>query len=131
MLEELNIHNYALIDRVNVKFSKGLNLLTGETGAGKSILIGALGMLLGGKGDSSVIRTGAKEALVSGVVDVALNHDAQFWLDSRGIETDDGIIILRRVIKPSGRGSIYIQSTPVPRKDLSELCMASMITSHS
>ncbi|MBN2441133.1 MAG: DNA repair protein RecN [Spirochaetales bacterium] len=121
MLEELNIHNYALIDRVNVKFSKGLNLLTGETGAGKSILIGALGMLLGSKGDPSLIRTGAKEALVSGVIDVSSNRDAQVWLTSRSIDFEDGIIILRRVLKQSGRGSIYIQSTPIPRKDLAEL----------
>lgn len=121
MLEELNIHNYALIDRVSVKFSKGLNLLTGETGAGKSILVGALGLLLGQKGDSSVIRTGASEALVSGIVDISLNREALKWLESHGIQGEDGIVILRRVLKQSGRGSIYIQSTPVTRKDLSEL----------
>jgi DNA repair protein RecN (Recombination protein N) len=121
MLEELNIHNFALIDRINVKFSKGLNLLTGETGAGKSILIGALGMLLGGKGDGSMIRTGTKEALISGVVDISSNPDAREWLHSRGIDIDEDILILRRVIKPSGRGAIYIQSTPATRKDLGEL----------
>jgi DNA repair protein RecN (Recombination protein N) len=121
MLEELNIHNYALIDRVTVKFTKGLNLLTGETGAGKSILIGALGMLLGKKAEASVIRTGAEETLVSGIVNVADNPEALEWLAAHGIKAEDDAIILRRSIKQNLRGSIYIQSTPATRSDLEEL----------
>jgi DNA repair protein RecN (Recombination protein N) len=121
MLEELNIHNYALIDRVSVKFSRGLNLLTGETGAGKSILVGALGMLLGKKAEASVIRTGAEETLVSGIVNVSGNREAAAWLAAKGIGSEDGTIILRRSIKQSLRGAIYIQSTPVTRADLEEL----------
>ncbi len=121
MLEELNIHNYALIDRVSVKFMKGLNLLTGETGAGKSILIGALGMLLGKKAEASVIRTGAEETLVSGIVNVADNPEALAWLSAHGIKPEDDTVILRRSVKQSLRGAIYIQSTPVTRADLEEL----------
>jgi DNA repair protein RecN (Recombination protein N) len=121
MLEELSIHNYALIDRVNVKFSQGLNLLTGETGAGKSILVGALGLILGQKTDSSIIRTGTEEALVYGIINVARNREAQEWLKERGVSIEDDSIILRRVVKQSGRGSIYIGSTPGTRTELNEL----------
>ncbi|HSV56538.1 MAG TPA: AAA family ATPase, partial [Magnetospirillaceae bacterium] len=73
MLEELTIRDFALIDRVTVRFGPGLNLLTGETGAGKSILIGALGFLLGGKVDTGIIRSGSEETLVTGILDVSRN----------------------------------------------------------
>lgn len=121
MLEELHVHNYALIDRVSIKFSDGLNILSGETGAGKSILIGALGILLGQKADYSVIRTGTEEALVSGVVNVSRNQSVLRWLSEHDIAPEDGTVILRRVVKKSGRGSIYIQSVPVTRSILQEM----------
>jgi len=121
MLEELSVLNYALIDRVHVRFSHGLNVLTGETGAGKSILVGALGLLLGQKADTSVIRAGADETVVNGVVSVSENEDALAWLAARGLEAEDGSIILRRVIKRSGRSATFIQSAAVTRSDLQEL----------
>lgn len=121
MLEELSIHNYALIERVTVKFARGLNVLTGETGAGKSILVDALGLILGQKTDSSVIRSGTSETLVSGLVRVSDSPDVIRWLDSHGISPEDGRIIVRRVVKRSGRGSIFVQSVPVTRSELSEL----------
>jgi DNA repair protein RecN (Recombination protein N) len=121
MLEELSVLNYALIDRVHVRFSRGLNVLTGETGAGKSILVGALGLLLGQKADTSVIRAGADETVVNGVVNVAGNGDALAWLSAHGIEAEDGSIILRRVIKRSGRGAAFVQSAAITRADLQEL----------
>jgi DNA repair protein RecN (Recombination protein N) len=121
MLEELDIHNYALIDRISLRFSKGFNVFTGETGAGKSILVGALGLLLGGKGDPGSIRTGAEETLVSCVIAVGNNRDAGEWLEAHGIGMEDGSIILRRSLKKNGRGSIYIQSVPVTQADLKEL----------
>jgi DNA repair protein RecN (Recombination protein N) len=121
MLEELAVTNYALIDRVHVRFSRGLNVLTGETGAGKSILVGALGLLLGQKADTSVIRSGSDETVVHGVVNVADNPDALAWLASRGLEAEDGTIILRRVIKRSGRSATFVQSAPVTRADLQQL----------
>jgi len=70
MLEELHVHNFAIIEKLTVRFAEGLNILSGETGAGKSILVGALGLLLGDKTDTSIIRSGAEETTVSGVVAV-------------------------------------------------------------
>ena len=121
MLEELSVLNYALIDRVHVRFSRGLNVLTGETGAGKSILVGALGLLLGQKADTTVIRAGADETVVNGVVSVAENPEALAWLAARGLEAEDGTIILRRVIKRSGRSATFVQSAAVTRADLQGL----------
>jgi DNA repair protein RecN (Recombination protein N) len=120
MLEELTIRDFALIDRLQLKFTSGLNVLSGETGAGKSILIGALGFVLGDKPDASVIRSGAEETLVSGVFALGGNADAAAWLSERGIELEDGTVLLRRSLKTNGRGSIYIQSAPVTRADLQE-----------
>jgi DNA repair protein RecN (Recombination protein N) len=121
MLEELSIHNYALIERVNVKFTKGLNVLTGETGAGKSILVDALSLLLGQRTDPSTIRSGASETLVSGLIRISDSPEVLQWLDSHGITPEDGTIIIRRVVKKSGRGSIFVQSAPMTRAELSEL----------
>ncbi|MDR2768044.1 MAG: DNA repair protein RecN [Treponema sp.] len=122
MLEELSIRNYALIDNLSISFENGLNILTGETGAGKSIIVGSLSFLLGAKTDASVIRTGCDEASVSAVVRVAPdNADVLAWLAGREIETDDGAIIVRRSIKATGRGSIYVQDVPLTRGDLADL----------
>ncbi len=121
MLEELSIQNYALIDRLTVRFSEGLNVLTGETGAGKSILVGSLSLLHGARGDTGTIRSGTEEARVAGTFQISGNRDATAWLEGRGIETDDGVLIVRRTVKRSGRGAIYVQSTPVTRRELSEL----------
>ena len=121
MLEELVVQNYALIDKASVKFGPGLNVLSGETGAGKSILIGALSLLLGVKGDSGSVRTGTEEAVVSGIIQVDGNPGALEWLSEHGVEPEDGGIIIRRVLKHSGRGSIFVQSVPVTRQDLDSL----------
>ncbi|HET6449662.1 MAG TPA: DNA repair protein RecN [Spirochaetia bacterium] len=122
MLEELSVHNYAIIDKLGVKFTPGLNVLSGETGAGKSILIGALGLLLGDKTDTSIIRSGAEETAVSCVLRVADNEEALAWLAGRGIEVEEGAVILRRTLKSNGRGAIYVQSSPVTRADLHDFC---------
>ena len=121
MLEELSVRDFALIDRLSVSFSGGLSILSGETGAGKSLLIGAIGFLLGGKADTGVIRTGAEEALVTGLVDVSASPEAQAWLAARGIEAEEGRVLVRRGIKSNGRGSIFIQNQPALRADLAEL----------
>jgi DNA repair protein RecN (Recombination protein N) len=120
MLEELHVHNYAIIDKLQVRFAEGLNILSGETGAGKSILVGALGLLRGDKTDTSIIRSGSEETAVSGIVSLSGNVEAAKWLAAHGIEPDDGGVILRRMLKSTGRGSIFIQSTPVTRADLHE-----------
>ncbi len=123
MLDELHVHDFAIIDTLQVRFTPGLNILSGETGAGKSILIGALGLLLGDKTDSTVIRSGAEETAVSGIVSVRENPEASSWLGARGIEAEDGAVILRRTLKAGGRGSVFIQSTPVTRADLHEFSL--------
>jgi DNA repair protein RecN (Recombination protein N) len=120
MLEELAVHNYAIIEKLQVRFAAGLNVLTGETGAGKSILVGALGLLLGDRTDTSIVRSGAEEAAVSGVIGVGGSLEAAAWLAARGIEPEDDAVILRRVLKATGRGASFIQSTPVTRADLAE-----------
>ncbi|MFP4378434.1 MAG: DNA repair protein RecN [Spirochaetales bacterium] len=121
MLEELSIQNYALIDRLTVQFTPGMNVLSGETGAGKSILVGSLSLLHGARASVDVIRTGTEEARVAGTFSVAGNHEALTWLEEHGIEPEDDAVIIRRTVKSTGRGSIYVQSSPVTRKDLAEL----------
>jgi DNA repair protein RecN (Recombination protein N) len=121
MLEELSIRNYALIENISLSFGGGFNVFTGETGAGKSIIVGSLSFLMGAKAETDVIRTGTEEAAVSAVISVdPQNQDARAWLDSRDIQIEDGRIIARRSVKNTGRGSIFIQNVPVTRSDLSE-----------
>jgi DNA repair protein RecN (Recombination protein N) len=122
MLEELSIRNYALIENLSLSFGAGFNVFTGETGAGKSIVVGSLSFLMGAKAEVDVIRTGTEEAAVSAVISVhPQNQDARSWLGSRDIQIEDGRIIVRRSIKNTGRGSIFIQNAPVTRGDLAEL----------
>ncbi|MCD6121058.1 MAG: DNA repair protein RecN [Spirochaetales bacterium] len=121
MLNSLSVNNYALIDRLTVDFTAGFNVLTGETGAGKSILIGALGLLLGSKADSSMIRSGAEETLVSCVITLNNNEEINKWLGEHGISPDDNTLIVRRTVKKNGRSTIFIQSVPVTRAELNEL----------
>ncbi|GMO27249.1 MAG: DNA repair protein RecN [Termitinemataceae bacterium] len=126
MLEELSVRNFALIESLNINFEKGLSILTGETGAGKSIIVGSLSFLLGAKADSAMIRTGSEEASVSAVITLnPKNKDALEWLKEHDIETEDeigtaGSIIVRRTIKTNGRSSIFIQNENVTRSALAE-----------
>jgi DNA repair protein RecN (Recombination protein N) len=119
MLEELVIRNYALIDSISLSFRPGFNVLSGETGAGKSIIVGSLSFLMGGKVETDVIRSGSEEASVSAVISINKNNaEAMGWLESRDIACEEDTVIVRRNIRTSGRGSIYIQETPVTRADL-------------
>ena len=121
MLEELSVRNFALVDSLTLSLENGFSVLTGETGAGKSIIVGALSFLLGAKAAADVIRSGSEEASVSALVSVdAKNRDALEWLKSRDIETEDSRLVIRRTVKPSGRSSIYIQNLLVSRNDLAE-----------
>jgi DNA repair protein RecN (Recombination protein N) len=120
MLEELTIRNFALVDSISLSFRPGFNVLTGETGAGKSIIVGSLGFLMGGKTEADVIRSGCEEASVSAIVSVGKENGGAFeWLRSHEINSEEDTVIVRRNIKTSGKGSIYIQETPVTRTDLS------------
>ncbi len=121
MLESLSIQNYALIDKVQVQFSSGLNILSGETGAGKSILIGALGLLLGLKADTESIRSGCDEMVISGVVHLGENQEVVDWLEERSFSPEDQSIIIRRTVKKNGRGTVLLQSSPITITTLREL----------
>jgi DNA repair protein RecN (Recombination protein N) len=114
VLVELRLENYAVIDNLAIEFAPGLNLLTGETGAGKSILIDALALLLGEKASPDVIRTGADRALISAVFEVESGAEkivAQV-LESNGIDSDHESIILRREIAASGKGRVFVNNQP-------------------
>ena len=114
MLAELRLENYAVIDNVAIEFAAGLNLLTGETGAGKSILIDALGLLLGEKASSDVIRTGAERAVVAAVFesDGAAARSIAGILETNGLDAENGSLILRREIAPGGKGRVFINNQP-------------------
>jgi len=112
MLAELRLENYAVIDNVVIGFAPGLNLLTGETGAGKSILIDALGLLLGEKASSDVIRSGAERAVVAAVFesDGAAGRAIEAILETNGLDAEDGSLILRREIAPGGKGRVFVNN---------------------
>jgi DNA repair protein RecN (Recombination protein N) len=113
VLVELRLENYAVIDNAAVEFASGLNLLTGETGAGKSILIDALALLLGDKASSNVIRTGAERAVVAGVFECegkAENLLEQI-LENNGLDfSEDGSLIVRREIAAGGKGRVFVNN---------------------
>ncbi len=122
MLEDLSVKDFALIDSVSLEFEKGLNILSGETGAGKSIMIGALTFLFGGRAGPDVIRTGAEEARVSGTLHFEpAAKMARAWLSGKGIETDNDRVLLRRTLRSNGKSGTWIQDTPVTRNELTEL----------
>jgi DNA repair protein RecN (Recombination protein N) len=123
MLESLSVANYALIDSLEVRFSPGLNILTGETGAGKSILIGALGLLLGLKADPESIRAGAEEASVAALIRLDPQEEAEAlaWLEAQGISPEEEGIIIRRTVRKNGKGSLFVQSAPLTLTALREL----------
>src|SRR5579864_9124439 len=111
----MRLENYAVIDNLAVEFGQGLNLLTGETGAGKSILVDALALLLGDKASSDVIRAGAERAVVSAVfeVDHTIEKALTGILESNGLdESDDGSLILRREIAAGGKGRVFVNNQP-------------------
>ena len=114
MLLELHLENYAVIDHVVVEFASGLNLLSGETGAGKSILIDALALLLGDKASSDIIRSGADRAVVSAVFEVEPSAEKAVGqiLESNGVDSEDPSIILRREISTSGKGRVFVNNQP-------------------
>jgi len=120
VLLELRVENYAVIDQVAVEFAPGLNLLTGETGAGKSILIDALALLLGEKASSEVIRHGAEKAVVAAVFRVE-GAQAAAILEANGLDEEAGEIILRREIAAGGKGRVFINNQPATVNVLRQL----------
>jgi len=120
MLEHLSVRDFALIDVAEVDLPEGLAIFTGETGAGKSLIVGAIGFLFGGRADSGVIREGAAECIVSANLDVSHNESAKAWLANHDIPDDEGQVILRRGLKNIGRSYAYIQNRAVNRTDLAD-----------
>ncbi|HYL91587.1 MAG TPA: AAA family ATPase, partial [Alphaproteobacteria bacterium] len=123
MLLELRVENYAVIDTLAVEFAPGLNLLTGETGAGKSILIDALSLLLGDKASTEMVRHGAEKAVVSGVFEV---HDAALRkiLEDNGIEPEDDHVIIKREVATGGKGRVFVNNQPATVALLRQLAPA-------
>ncbi|HEY2232610.1 MAG TPA: DNA repair protein RecN [Candidatus Angelobacter sp.] len=111
MLLELRVENYAVIDSLAVEFAPGLNLLTGETGAGKSILIDALSLLLGDKASTDMIRHGAEKAMVSGVFE-ADEKRLRPLLEANGIEPEGTQVIVKREIAAGGKGRVFVNNQP-------------------
>ena len=122
MLTELRIRNLAIIDSVTLPLAPGFNVLTGETGAGKSIIVGALGLLIGERASSDLVRTGADRATVEGVFDVGERRDLLADLDARGIESD-GTLVLKREVPASagGRARAWVNGSPVTATVLAEI----------
>jgi len=114
MLREIHIQNYAVIDNLAVEFGAGLNLLSGETGSGKSILVDALGLALGGRTSPEVIRTGEDRALVTAVFTAEGKAPWAEWLDEYGVPaSDEGELILRRELQSGGRSRMLVNDRPV------------------
>src|SRR5581483_2719519 len=114
VLVELRLENYAVIDNIAVEFSSGLNLLTGETGAGKSILIDALALLLGDKASTDVIRAGADKAVISAVFEIVGSAEKSVAgiLENNGIDGEEDAVILRREIATGGKGRVFVNNQP-------------------
>jgi DNA repair protein RecN (Recombination protein N) len=121
MLELLSIKNYALLVDVEIQFGKGLNILTGETGAGKSIIIGALNTILGERVDTTALRAGTSKAVIEGKFFINSNSQVKNYLIQQDLDTGDDQVILRREIYDSARSRAFINDTPVQLSILQQL----------
>jgi DNA repair protein RecN (Recombination protein N) len=121
MLTELRIRNFAIIEALTLPLGPGFNVLTGETGAGKSIIVGALGLLLGERASVDLIRTGAERATVEGVFDVTDRPEIATLLDERGIDAEESLVVLKREIIAAGRARAWVNGTTVSAGILAEV----------
>jgi len=122
MLRQLAIHNVVLVEKLELEFERGLGVLTGETGAGKSILLDALGLALGARADTSLVRTGQEQAAVSAEIELPASHPANERLREQGIESDPGEpLIIRRTLKSDGGSRAFVGGTSVPAGLIREL----------
>jgi DNA repair protein RecN (Recombination protein N) len=120
MLKSLSIHNYALIEFVEIEFESGLNILTGETGAGKSIIIDALSLILGDRASAEVVRKGTEKSVVEGVFGMAGNQKVKGLLEQNEIELQDDLI-LRREVSVKGQSRCFVNDSPVSLTILKEI----------
>lgn len=131
MLRRLNVRNYVLIDSLEITFPEGLVIITGQTGAGKSIILGSIGLVLGAKADVSAIGDSAENCVVEAEFDLeGDNPEVRAILEENEAEWDDGHLILRRVVSRSGRSRAFVNDSPVPASVLSSLASA-LIDIHS
>src|SRR6056297_231071 len=121
MLSELRIRDYAVVDDLTLSLGPGLNVLSGETGAGKSIIVGALSLLLGERASSSVVRTGADRATVEAVFEVGHIPGLAARLDELGFRTDEDVLILRREVAAEGRNRAWVNGSPATAGVVGEL----------
>ena len=121
MLTELRVRNFAIIEQLTLPLALGFNVLTGETGAGKSIIVGALGLLLGERANTDVVRTGADKALVEGTFDITDRPALSSLLDERGIDVEESTVVLKREVAAAGRARAWVNGTPVTAAALSEI----------
>ncbi|SEI81029.1 DNA repair protein RecN (Recombination protein N) [Azotobacter beijerinckii] len=120
MLVHLSIHNYAIVEHLDLELDTGMTVITGETGAGKSIMLDALGLALGDRADSGAVRPGTDKADILASFDLTAIPEARAWLAERDLERE-GPCILRRVITAEGRSRAYINGSPCPQGDLRAL----------
>ncbi len=120
MLSFLSIKNFALVENCEINFTNGLNIISGETGAGKSIIIQALSTLLGGRASTEQIRTGTEEATLNGIIEIESEKLIEYFKKT-GIELENNEIILKRVITASGKSRSYINGNPVTSREVEEL----------
>nr|BFD64107.1 DNA repair protein RecN [Bdellovibrio sp. HM001] len=111
MLLELKVSNFAIIDSLHISFKEGLNIMSGETGAGKSVLLKSLSLLMGGKGSSDTIRTGATQATIEGSFDISSRPDIQKMLHDMGIEADENTLIVRRILSAGDKSKVYLNGS--------------------
>jgi DNA repair protein RecN (Recombination protein N) len=121
MLSLIRVRNYAVIDEVEVQFEPGFSVLTGETGAGKSILVDALSLALGDRADAGAVRSGADRAEISVRFDCPEEHAALGWLEERGLETEERCCVLRRIVGAEGRSRAFVNNQPATLQDLRSL----------
>src|SRR4051812_25832751 len=121
MLSRLSIQNYAIIERLEVDFSSRLNIITGETGAGKSIIVGALGLILGQRAESNVLLNREKKCIVEGCFRSENTNDrVTAFLKANELDIHDELVV-RREIAPNGKSRAFINDTPVNLSQLSQL----------
>lgn len=122
MLQKLHIQNYAIIEDLTIDFSDGLNIITGETGAGKSILMGALNLILGQRADSSVLQDNNKKCSVEGYFNVADHKDIQSFLEQHELDLSSEVLV-RREIGANGKSRSFVNDTPVNLSQLKQLAV--------
>lgn len=121
MLVELLVENFAVADRVRVRLHEGLNVLSGETGSGKSLIVDSLGLLFGGRASSEVVRSGADRARIAGIFEAVRSKELLALLEGAGLELEDGELLVEREILASGKSRAFVGSRPVAAGFLKEL----------